>query len=71
MAKDKTAELRKGDKVVAATNYPECPQARQAHRWSAGLQWTSLPRRFDNGVSSARSTERFRLPRRAPRDERL
>jgi hypothetical protein len=52
MAKDKTAELRKGDKVVAATELRRVPAGTPGRvRMVAGLQWTRYRVDFDNGVS--------------------
>ena len=52
MAKDKTAELRKGDKVVAATELRRVPAGTPGRiRMVAGLQWIRYRVDFDNGVS--------------------
>jgi hypothetical protein len=52
MAKDKTAELRKGDKVVAAADLRRVPAGTPGRiRMVAGLQWTRYRVDFDNGVS--------------------
>jgi hypothetical protein len=52
MAKDKTAELRKGDKVVAATDLRRVPAGTPGRvRMVAGLQWTRYRVDFENGVS--------------------
>lgn len=52
MAKDKTAELRKGDKVVAAADLRRVPVGTPGRiRMVAGLQWTRYRVDFDNGVS--------------------
>ena len=52
MAKDKTTELRKGDKVVAAADLRRVPVGTPGRiRMVAGLQWTRYRVDFDNGVS--------------------
>ncbi len=52
MAKDKNAELRKGDTVVAVEELPRVPVG-TAGRISmvSGLRWTRYRVQFDNGVS--------------------
>jgi hypothetical protein len=63
MAKDKTAELRKGDKVVAATELRRVPAGTPGRiLMVAGLQWTRYRVDFDNGVSIG-SLDRAHLAR--------
>lgn len=52
MAKDNTAELRKGDKVVAATDLRRVPKGTPGRvRMVAGLSWIRYRVDFENGVS--------------------
>jgi hypothetical protein len=52
MAKDKTGELRKGDKVVAVEELPRVPLGTAGKiSMVSGLRWTRYRVQFDNGVS--------------------